>query len=97
MGVNCDRCGRWLDDHSVRYIVEIAMTADVSPGLDLDLSEEEVAASIRAVMSQLERVGEEDAMQQVHQRMVFILCPACRARFGNNPLGGDGAKSGSLQ
>ena len=83
----CDRCGLCLDEAHPRFIVEIQVTADVSPSLDTDLSEEEVHQALLEVMDQLEKLSALEAENEVHQKMVFVLCAGCRAKFVQNPLG----------
>ncbi len=93
----CDRCGRLLEETEVRYIVEIAVTADVPPEIDPSLFEQDVAAEMARLLRALESVSQEDAEAEVHQKMMYLLCPSCRRVFVQNPLGRIGGWPSFLQ
>ena len=87
MSTACDRCGVELPEEALRYIVEIHVTADVTPVLDVDISEAEVEAALEEVLEELEQADPGEAEAQVHSRFVYLLCPSCRARFVKDPIG----------
>ena len=93
----CDRCGRLLEESALRYIVEISVTADVPPELDPALFDLDVRAEISRLLERLEAMSAEEAEAEVHQKMVYLLCPTCRKVFIQNPLGQTGGSSSFLQ
>jgi SHS2 domain-containing protein len=86
MSAACDRCGRVLEEGALRYLVEIQITADVAPTLDLDMTDEQVEAAILEVIDQMSATTEAEAEAQVHERLAYVLCPHCRVRWAADPL-----------
>ncbi len=83
----CDRCGRILGESAVRYVVVISITADVPAELEIDQAMEDVEAEIERLLERLGDISAEEAEAQVHQRMVYLLCPDCREAFAGDPIG----------
>ena len=65
----------------------ITVTADVPPELDEALFNLDVPSEIARLLAQLEHISVEEVEAQVHQKMIYLLCPSCRAWFVKNPLG----------
>ncbi|GAB4135442.1 MAG: hypothetical protein Tsb009_01710 [Planctomycetaceae bacterium] len=88
---SCDLCGRHLDDH--RFVVKL----EVFPSFDPDEIEE---SDLEA--DHLQEVAEElDKMEMTGQTEIedceardfrFDLCPACRRKFLEDPLGRDATR-----
>jgi hypothetical protein len=88
-GLFCDRCGRGLlTDQDVRYVVRIDVTAAYDP---LEITAEELARDhteeIRALLTQLQHMSEQEIMDQVHRSMTFDLCATCHGPYLESPLG----------
>lgn len=88
-GISCDRCGRGLlIDSDVRYLVTVEIKAAYDPmEITRDDLKRDLQAEMRRLLAQMENISEEEAQQQVYQKMTFDLCPACRTQFVRNPLG----------
>jgi len=85
----CRRCGRDLDPgRGDLYVVSILAVADPSPPI---FTEEDMAADIGAeilrLTAQVNRLGAEQAQDQVYRRMVFHLCASCYRRWIEDPTG----------
>ena len=80
----CHRCDRRLPDGEPRYVVSIRVTADVD-GLLPD--EDDPSAEIDRLLAAMEGRSEAALSEEVHSEMRFLLCPHCRLRWLDNPLG----------
>jgi Zn-finger nucleic acid-binding protein len=83
----CDLCGAAMAPHE-HYVVRIDVFADPElPGV----SAEELAAArddeLKRLLEQMKHMSAEELQDQVHRRVEFKICPACRAPFLANPLG----------
>ena len=85
----CHRCGAELtpgEDDS--YIVRIEAFADPTPptirekDLQGDLEDE-----IARLVDQMNRMPEQELMDQVHRRLTIRLCGACYPKWIENPAG----------
>ncbi len=78
----CARCSKPLPTASLRYVVEVTVTADFDPLLvfpdDLD---GEIDHTLEAMQLAAERGLAGKLGEQVMARRAFLLCPACREQF----------------
>jgi len=90
---SCDLCHRKLDpDEDIRYIVKIEISAAFDPAADDEEDDRDHLEEIQSLLEQLERSDADQVGEDVHQELQFDLCPECRRRFSNNPLGREIAK-----
>jgi hypothetical protein len=85
----CDRCGKALRPGSGDYFrVAIEAVADPSPPI---VSEEPEPADLRrdieTMLSQIEALSAQEAMDQVYRRVTLYLCIRCYQPWIENPLG----------
>ena len=81
--ISCQRCGAELPPGSLKYLVTVHVTADFDGVLPSGGSMED----LEAFMRQLDAVDPVRAEKDVHQSQGYLLCPACKAAFLENPLG----------
>jgi len=78
----CATCGRSLPTGSLRYVVELAVTADFDPVLvfpdDLD---GEIEQALDAIQEAADQGLAGKLEEQVVARRAFLLCPECRNEF----------------
>jgi len=78
----CEYCGRWVEPNEVLYHARLQVYAE--PRLQLDdeeLSREARAERWDSLVRRMEAMSDEDvdeAMAEVHEEVVFYLCPSCR-------------------
>jgi len=75
--VHCSRCGIFLSQSELRYIVGVHVTLDLD-GCGGDGAAERLAHRMYE--------GDESLTELYSREMAFTLCPACRDRFVANPL-----------
>lgn len=85
---SCDLCGRKLTDE--RYIVRL----EVAPAFDPEQIDEshldaDHLQKIAESIQQMESTGEFDVDDQSPKVFRYDLCPACRQRYIQDPLGRD--------
>ena len=85
----CHRCGAVLTPgEGSFYVVRIEAFADPTPP---NLSEEDLAADVRAEMErlidQMREMSERELAEQVYCRMTIHLCGLCYRKWIDNPAG----------
>lgn len=90
----CDVCRRELDPkHDLRYVVKMEVYAAFDPTTaDEEDDDRDHLQEIQDVLERLEDAENDQIGDDVYQQLRFDLCPECRRRFINNPLGGEVAK-----
>lgn len=84
----CDLCGKpLLADEDTRYVVRIEVYAACDPMeiTEADLQEDH-AAEMRKLIEQMKGLSAEEAEDQVYRKFRFDLCPACQAKYLEDPL-----------
>ncbi len=79
----CRRCGVELPPGSLKYVVTIHVTADfdgVLPSGEADMED------LEAFMRQLDAGDAGEMEQDVYQSQAYLLCPACKTAFLDDPL-----------
>ena len=95
--VHCQRCGAELPDGSLKYLITIHVTADFDGVLPTAGSMED----LEAFMHQLDAKDPVTLEEDVYQAHGYLLCPACKASFLQDPLGlaretDDGSEGGRV-
>ena len=85
--ITCDRCGKPLPPGSTKYLIVIQATADFDGFLRIGDFKYSADTQLEKLIHDLENVSSESSMQDVYEKKAFILCPACKKIFMENPLG----------
>ena len=92
---SCDLCKRELDSHDdLRYVVKMEVYAAFDPSAANE--EDDDRDHLQDIQDILERIEDAEDIQigeEVYQQLRFDLCPECRRRFLENPLGREVAKA----
>jgi len=80
----CDRCGTYLPDGSIKYIVHIQILSDFE-GIILYEGGDVAEESLQHV-PEVELLEEDDLEEEVYQELSFVLCSVCKSRFANDPF-----------
>lgn len=86
---SCDLCKRNLDpEHDLRYVVKIEICAAFDPTVtDEDESDRDHLEEIQDILERMADADSDQIGEEVYQQLRFDLCPECRKKFLNNPLG----------
>ena len=89
----CDLCKRELDpDEDIRYVVKMEILAAFDPSVaDEEDDDRDHLQEIQGILERLEQSADQVG-ENVYQQLRFDLCPECRKRFVENPLGREIAK-----
>ena len=87
--LSCDRCSSELTPGVGQfYVVSIQAVADPTAGVaGENLSAQELRNSIEGLLTQLEGVSEQEALDQVYRRLTLYLCRPCFCEWIENPTG----------
>jgi hypothetical protein len=92
---SCDLCKRELDPRDdLRYVVKVEVYAAFDPAAVGDDDEDrDHLEEIQEVLERLEDSVNDEIGDDVYQQLRFDLCPECRRKFIDNPLGRETAKA----
>ena len=92
---SCDLCKRELDSKvHLRYVVKIEVYAAYDPETTSeDENDRDHLQEIQDILECLEDADDDQIGNDVYQQMRFDLCPECRKKFLQNPLGRETAKA----
>jgi hypothetical protein len=92
---SCDLCKRELDSEvDLRYVVKIEVYAAYDPeATSEDENDRDHLQEIQDILECLEDADDDLIGNDVYQQMRFDLCPECRKKFLQNPLGRETAKA----
>jgi hypothetical protein len=92
---SCDLCKRELDPHDdLRYVVKVEVYAAFDPAVaDADGDDRDHLEEIQDILERIEDASESEIGDEIYQQLRFDLCPDCRKRFLENPLGRETAKA----
>jgi len=92
---SCDLCKRELDSEvDLRYVVKIEVYAAYDPETTSeDENDRDHLQEIQDILECLEDADDDLIGNDVYQQMRFDLCPECRKKFLQNPLGRETAKA----
>ncbi|MEX0675618.1 MAG: hypothetical protein WD063_00985 [Pirellulales bacterium] len=85
---SCDCCKRALEAEDLRYVVKMEVYAAFDPSA-MDESDDD-RDHLQEIQEILQRSADDDDAQigsDVYEQLRFDLCPECRKRFIQNPLG----------
>lgn len=84
----CDACCRQIDtNREVRYVARIEVYAALEEDDTSACEEHDHLQEIDELLDQLADSEEPMVEQHAYQQTRFDLCPECRERFLNNPVG----------
>ena len=85
---SCDLCKCELDpQHDLRYVVKMEVYAALAPVGTNDDDDCDHLQEIQDVLEHLEDADDDAVGEDVYRQLRFDLCPECRKRFIENPLG----------
>ncbi len=92
---SCDLCKRELDSEvDLRYVVKIEVYAAFDPtAASEDENDRDHLQEIQDILESLEDADDDLIGNDVYQQLRFDLCPECRKKFLQNPLGRETAKA----
>lgn len=82
----CERCGREMPDGSLAYEVRIDVRADFDGVLVAPETGRRTEEELRELVARMADQDSEALMRDVHHRVRYLLCRACRDRYLANPL-----------
>jgi len=80
----CQRCGRLLPGSEGRYLMVVSFIADVD--MKFEPRPGDTRAEISRALDELELSSEQEAMDQVYQKNVFIVCRSCKEELASDPF-----------
>jgi hypothetical protein len=84
---SCDMCKREIDPRDdLRYAVKIEVYAAFDP-LAIEEDDRDHLEEIQDILERLEDAESDEIGEDVYQQLRFDLCPECRRKFLQNPLG----------
>jgi hypothetical protein len=89
----CDLCKRDLDpEEDLRYVVKMEVFAAFDPMVgDEEDDDRDHLQEIQDILERLEDADCDQIGDDVYRQLRFDLCPECRKKFLQNPLGRDTA------
>lgn len=86
---SCDLCHRSLDDsEDRRYVVRIEVFPAVESGqCNAENDDRDYLLEMHEALEQLDAADFDAPSDEDSQELQFDLCPDCRRRFAQNPLG----------
>jgi len=86
---SCDLCKRELDpQEDLRYVVKIEVYAALDAGVgDEEEDDRDHLQEIQDLLEGLDDCDSDQIGEDVYQQLRFDLCPDCRKKFLQNPLG----------
>jgi hypothetical protein len=92
---SCDLCKRDLDaQEDLRYVVKMEVYAAFDPtSTSEDENDRDHLQEIQDILESLENAEDDQIGADVYQQLRFDLCPECRKKFLENPLGREVAKA----
>lgn len=80
----CRRCGTPLPEGTGRYVMITIFIADVN--FQMEQPEENVEASMARIFMEIETTPEEELLNQVYQKQVFLICRPCKEKLAADPF-----------
>ena len=86
---SCDLCKRPLDpEEDLRYVVKLEVYAAADPAVDDDPEDDrDYLLEIQEILQRMEDSDSDQIGEDVYHTARFDLCPECRRKFMDNPLG----------
>jgi hypothetical protein len=80
----CRRCGMSLPKESGRYLMVITFIADVD--FELEPLEGNIEAAMTRAMAEIDNTSEDELMNQVYQKQVYLICRPCKETLAADPF-----------
>ena len=80
----CRRCGAPLPEGTGRYLMITIFIADANFQMEQPI--ENVEASMARIFKEIENTPEEELMNQVYQKQVFLICRPCKEKLAADPF-----------
>lgn len=92
--IQCEICGTAIP-RPAHYVVRIDVFANAEmPEISKEeLEEMDFDKTMNDLIEQMQKLTPEEAMDQVHKRFEFKICPRCQKQMLANPLGKPRRKS----
>lgn len=87
--VYCEVCRKVLAAGALKFLVTINVAADFDGTLPADCGIEDLEAFMRSI----DKTGPRKLEHDVYQSKGYLLCPECKKKFMDNPLGVAAKKS----
>ena len=86
---SCDLCKRELDPQDdLRYVVKVEVYAAFDPAaVNSDNEDRDHLEEIQDILERLEDSASDEIGDDVYQQLRFDLCPECRKKVPEEPLG----------
>ena len=86
---SCDLCKRDIDpEDDLRYVVKMEVYAAFDPAANNeDEADRDHLQEIQDILERLDDAADDSIGDDIYQQLRFDLCPECRRRFIQNPLG----------
>jgi hypothetical protein len=91
---SCDLCKRLIDtEQDIRYVVKMEVYAALDPALDQADDDRDGLQEVQEMLARMEESDNGELVEDdVYQSLRFDLCPECRKKFLNHPLGREAIK-----
>ena len=85
----CDRCLRGLTPGNGEfYVIQIEAVADPTPPSLTELDRrQDITSELNELVSRMQDLSPQEAMDQVHRKLTIQLCLACYRDWIENPTG----------
>lgn len=85
----CDMCGREMSPDELRYVISmnVAMAQDPLECACDDDADTDHLEELTEIIAHIEATGEEDPPPENVQQFQYDVCPHCRKKFVQSPLG----------
>ena len=85
----CDICGRELHPHNdLRYVVRMQICAAIDPiQSEENEDDRDYLQEMQDMIEQMDDDQSEHFGEEAYQQLRFDLCPECRRKFVESPLG----------
>jgi hypothetical protein len=80
---SCARCGLVFQPGQTRYLVTINVVAD----FDGTIGPAPTAGELERLWSDVEQKSEQELLDEVYQKMTYVICKPCRDSWVSSPLG----------
>ena len=85
---SCDCCKRALESEDLRYVVKMEVYAAIDPAAMNDMDDDrDHLQEIQEILQRSTDALDPQIGSDVYEQLRFDLCPECRKKFLNNPLG----------
>lgn len=84
----CDACQRTIDsENESRYVVRLEVYEALGDTADTNCEEADHLQEIEDIIERIDELNETQLDDDLYKQVRYDLCPDCRKRFMQNPLG----------